>query len=160
MSDRLPDPMDALQSFQDALNHGRILVLPALTDRNLCVHFDRPDENPRLTCVRVDGRVVTAFVEFVVMNRGDIPCFQIGYAVPEAYRNQGRATEIVQAGLTEMQHIFASFIMQAVVGVDNKPSQRVAEHFGTPTATTDEHTGAPVYFYSWLITPIKSDAEL
>jgi hypothetical protein len=27
------------------------------------------------------------------------PCFAIGYAVPEAYRNQGRAREIVKAAL-------------------------------------------------------------
>jgi predicted acetyltransferase len=97
---------------------------------------------------------VTAIVIFAACGTIDgSPCFGIGYAVPEAYRNQGRAKEAVRAALVEMQHgfgrIFPVFYVEAIVGADNKVSQRVAEETisYTSTAVTDQVSGLPAFQY-------------
>ncbi len=61
----------------------------------------------------------------------DLPCFQLGYAVPEKYRAQSRAKKIVTAAIAELQNGLsrngiAGFCIEAVVGTDNEPSMRVA----------------------------------
>jgi hypothetical protein len=32
------------------------------------------------------------------------PCVGIGYAVPEAYQNQGRGKELINAAIADLQH--------------------------------------------------------
>ena len=79
-----------------------------------------------------------------------ITCFGIGYAVPEAYRNQGRAKEVISAAI-RVQHGFGQklpvFYVEAIVGADNKSSQRVAEQVisNTPVAVTDKLSGLPAF---------------
>jgi predicted acetyltransferase len=94
---------------------------------------------------------VTAFVIFGVCEPIDgILCCAIGHAVPEAYRNQGRAKEAVRAALSEMRHLHGHpFYVEAIVGADNKPSQRVAEQVisDTPVAVTDQISGLPAFRY-------------
>ena len=112
------------------------------------------DGTTRFTLVRLDGKTVTAFVVFA--QDGTIegkPCFAIGYAVPEAYRNQGRAKEIVRAALAEMQgafrRLYPEFYVVAIVGADNRFSQRVAELAisNAPVAVTDKISGLPAFQY-------------
>lgn len=150
----MTDPLNALQSFQQELLHGRIQLQRGVLDRDLYVYTDKPNGARRFTYVRLEGKVVTAFVEFVSWEPIEgIPCCAIGYAVPEAYRNQGRAKEAIRAAISEMQnglgkHI-SVFYVEAIVGADNKPSQRVAEQVisNTPVAVTDKISGLPSFQY-------------
>jgi RimJ/RimL family protein N-acetyltransferase len=122
-----------------------------------CTHAyaDNPNGIMRLTYVKLENKTVTALVMFALADRieGD-PCFNIGYAVPEAYRNQGRAKEIIGKAIGEMQNEFcrhgdATFYVEAVVGTDNKPSQRVAEQVisATPDTITDHFSGQSALHY-------------
>lgn len=109
----------------------------------------------RFTYARLEGKTVTAFVEFVSWEPiAGTPHFNKGYAVPEAYRNQGRAKEVIRAAMSEMQHELgrhglAVFYVEAMVGADNKSSQRVAEQVisDTPVAVTDQLSGLPAFQY-------------
>lgn len=98
---------------------------------------------------------MTAFVEFAQCEavEGTL-CSGIGYAVPEAYRNQGRAKDAIRAAVSEMQHGLgrigvSAFYVEAIVGADSKPSQRVAEQVisDTPLAVTDQASGLPAFQY-------------
>lgn len=98
---------------------------------------------------------MTAFVNFADCAPVErIRCFQIGYAVPQAYRRQGQAKDIVRMAISEMQHGFklagvAIFYIEAIVGADNRPSQRVAEQTisATPVRMIDEISGMPAFQY-------------
>src|SRR5882762_5378753 len=103
----MTDPSNALQSFQQALLHGGIQLQRGVLDQDLYVHVDNPNGESRTTYVRLEGRTVTALVVFALCEPIEgTPCFSIGYAVPEAYRNQGRAKEAISAAISEMQHEF------------------------------------------------------
>lgn len=150
----MTDPLNALQSFQQELPRIGMQLRRGELDKNLYVYVDEPDGQRRFTYVRLEGKMVTAFVEFASCEPIEgTPCFAIGYAVPEAYRNQGRAKEAVNAAISEMQHGFGRigmvFYVEAIVGADNKPSQRVAEQFisDTPVAMTDQISGLPAFRY-------------
>ena len=76
------------------------------------------------------------------------PCWALAYAVPEALRGQHRAREIVQAGIAELQNGFKGhphFHVEAVIGVDNLASQRVAANVICREAETiiDSHSNEP-----------------
>lgn len=150
----MTDPSNALQSFQQLLLTGKIQLEPGRLDTNLYSYVDKKDGIARFTLVRLEGKTVTAFVVFA--QDGTIegkPCFAIGYAVPEAYRNQGRAKEIVMAALAEMQgafrRLYPEFYVVAIVGADNKFSQRVAEQVisNAPVAVTDQVSRLPAFRY-------------
>lgn len=147
------DPSDALRSFQNKLSQiplesGRIYP-------DLYVYADQPQGIVRLTYVRLENKIVTAFVNFVQcapINK--IPCFQIGYAVPEPYRNRGLATKTILMAISEMREGFkqtrlSTFYIEAIVEADNKQSQRVAEKAisAKPTAIVDEISGVPAFQY-------------
>ena len=158
----MTDPSNAPQSFQQELLRGGMRLRRGELDKNLYVYVDEPDGQRRFTYVRLDGKTVTAFVEFASCGFIEgTPCFAIGYVVPEPYRNQGRAKEVVGAAIAEMQHGFGRigmiFYVEAIVGADNKHSQRVAEQFvsDTPVAMTDEISGLPAFHYVRRIEPLK-----
>ena len=70
----------------------------------------------------------------------------IGYAVPEAYRNQGRAKEIVNAAISDISaNLDETFFVEAIVGADNIPSQHVAAQVisAESEAVTEQHSGLP-----------------
>src|SRR5882762_3658505 len=150
----MTDPSNALQSFQQLFLTGKIRLEAGRLDTKLYSYINKMDGTTRFTLVRLEGKTVTAFVVFA--QDGTIegkPCFAIGYAVPEAYRNQGRAKEIVRAALAEMQgafrRLYPEFYVVAIVGADNKFSQRVAEQVisDTPVAVTDQVSGLPAFQY-------------
>jgi GNAT acetyltransferase-like protein len=151
----MTDPSTALQSFQQALLHGGIQLQRGVLDPDLYVYVDKPNGETRFTYVRLEGKTVTAFVEFAWCQPIEgTPCLAIGYAVPEAHRKEGRAKEAISAALSEMQHGLGRnglsvFYVEAIVGADNKPSQRVAEQVisDTPLAVTDQTSGLPAFRY-------------
>lgn len=151
----MTDPATALQSFQQALLSGSVHIQPGLVDPKLYVHFDKPNGEPRITYVRLEGETVTAFVEFVPCepingNR----CWNVGYAVPDEYRSQGRAKEIMIAAVSDLREAsdrlgLRVFYVEAIVGIENKPSQRVAEQTisDRPETVTDQVSGLPAFRY-------------
>jgi Acetyltransferase (GNAT) domain len=149
----MTDPLNALVCFQREFKLGRIRVRQCELDRSLYVYDDVAEGTPRSTYVTLEGKAVTALVILGLWEPIDeTPCFCIGYAVPEKYRNQGRATKAVSAAIAELKHaqpVNSPFYVEAIVGADNKPSQRVAEQIisDKPIAMTDEISGLPAFRY-------------
>jgi ribosomal protein S18 acetylase RimI-like enzyme len=61
-----------------------------------------------------------------------LPCFQIGIAVHKAYRRKGLAKRMLASSICEIHDGFRgaghpAFYIEAVVGHDNKASQRLCE---------------------------------
>ena len=145
------DPSSAMQSFQQELLNGRMRLQRGQIDPNLFLHVDTVVGERRLTYVRLEDKTVTALVMFVLSEPVErTACFGIGYAVPETYRNQGRAKEIIKAAIAELQHGLGrngrfEFYVEAIIGAVNVASQRVAEQIISkrPVSVTDQHTGLP-----------------
>jgi hypothetical protein len=151
----MTDPSTAMQSFQQELLRHKPKLRRGELDKDLYVYVDAPHGEPRFTYVRLEGKIVTAFVELAsVAPIEGTTCVALGYAVPEAYRRQGRAKEAVKAALAEMQNGLSRngisvFYVEAIVGADNKASQRVAEQVisDKPVPMTDEISGLPAFRY-------------
>jgi RimJ/RimL family protein N-acetyltransferase len=159
---RMTDPSVGMKSFQQALRRGTIGLHVAKTDPALFVHLDTPNGPPeiRYTYVRLKGKTVTALVIFAAEPpiKGK-PHFSVGYAVPKAFQNQGRGKEIVAAGIADMRaglsrNGFPEFYLDAIVGVDNPASRRIAEQLisDKPKAITEGHSGLPAFKYIRKIT--------
>jgi len=159
------DPHEALMLFQQALFRREIPLQHGTVDRELYCCIDHPDGKARLSYMRIEGETLTALV--MLVENGTIegkPYFQIGYAVPEAYRNHGRAKYAVNAAIADLQYELSrvkvsEFYVEAFVRTDNKASQGVAG--GTistsPVAVTDQVSGLPVLRYARKIES-KADA--
>jgi hypothetical protein len=152
---QMTDPSAALTSFQEVFGTEGIPLQPGVIDPDLFVYRDEPTGSLRFTYVRLDRRTVTALVMFAqVPPLKGLPCFQLGVAVPEKYRAQGRAKEIVIAATAELQNGLgrngvAAFYIEAVVGTDNEPSKRVAAATisANPVPITDKFSGLPALHY-------------
>lgn len=151
----MTDPSIALQSFQQELLRGAIQLQRGVIDPDLYLYVDNPNGETRFTYVKVEGKTVTAFVSLARCEPIEgTPCLAIGYAVPDAYRNQGRAKQAISAAISEMKHGLGRggisvFYVEAIVGADNKSSQRVAEQVisDMPVAVTDQISGLPAFQY-------------
>ena len=146
----MTDPRNALRSFQQEVLLHEPQLKRAVLDPSLYVHIDTPNGEIRVTFVRLEGKTVTALVSFSEGEPIDgIHCYNIGYAVAEAYRNQGRAKEIVTAAITELKGNGHAFYVDAVVAADNIASQRVAEQVisDAPVAMTDGISSLPALRY-------------
>lgn len=151
----MPDLTSTTKSFEQALEIGAITVQKGALDSKLFLHLDKPNGEPRLTYVRLDGKTVTALVMFIQCEpvEGE-RCYNVGWAVPEKFQGQGRAAEAFKAAVNELRHGLArhgasTFYVEAVVDVDNKASQRVAEKVVSPAVktATDSYAGVPVIQY-------------
>lgn len=151
----LPDVGGALSSFQAALLANTIQLQRGELDRDLLVHMDRPNGETRLSYARMEGRTVVVLVQFIPCDpfEGE-PCFNVGWAVAEVFRKQGRAREVVIAALREMRNGFnragmKAFWVEAIVGNENIASQKLAEKvISQPIETsTDRYSGDPIVQY-------------
>jgi RimJ/RimL family protein N-acetyltransferase len=151
----MTDPSAALESFQRAFAAGEIQLRHGEIDPDIFLYADRINDQLRLTYVRLAGRTVTAFVNLTPVNPVEgTPCLQIGCAVPEAYRGQGRAKDAIKAALTELKHGLAranisTFYVEAIVSTDNEASKHVAAATisAAPIAVTDKYSGLPALQY-------------
>lgn len=152
---KMTDPSNALTLFQKALDGREIQLQRGELDLTVYVLLDHPNGEPRFTYATLDGETVTAIAMFVMGGPIDgLPCFQMGYAVPPAYRNQGRAKRLVEKAIAEMKNGFSranirQFHVEAVVGTDNEASQHVAAATisASPTLITDDISGLPALHY-------------
>ncbi|HGK6853664.1 MAG: GNAT family N-acetyltransferase [Gammaproteobacteria bacterium] len=155
---QLTDPMDALVSLQQEVRRG-MTTNPTSQGKDIRVVFDKPNGIARYTYARIEhGRVKAIAILHVHTPIDGIPCFALGYAVPEAYRNRGWAKQIVEAGIQELsaglgRHGVKQFYVEAVVGQDNVASQRVATAVVSSThrESTDQESGLPVFCYARLV---------
>jgi hypothetical protein len=153
----LIDPTPAMVSFEQAVRNGGIRVQQAALDAAVVFYADKvPSGAVRFSYARMSGASVVAFANFVSARHiGRVPVFQVGVAVPEAERGRGRAKHIMGAGIAELKHGLtrahpeAEFFVEAVVGLDNLPSQHVAAAVlsTNPKSITDNVSGLPALHY-------------
>ena len=157
----MTDPSTAMLSFQKALLARRLRLEKGRVTLSVHFHMDQATGKGRFTYVQLDGQTVVAFATFVQNGYfNDRPNFAAGYAVPEAYRNQGRAKSIFRAGIAELQNGFRGhppFYVEAVVSVSNRASLKVAEAVlgGKPEALNDELSGEPALRYAHLFETVS-----
>jgi GNAT superfamily N-acetyltransferase len=157
----MTDPSDALPSFQGAYDAGLLQreLQPGLIDKTLHLHVDKPRGTPRFIYLRIESGVITAIAIIASAELvGDVPCLQIGYAVHEDYRGQGRAKALVKSAIAEFKNGFAGYppiYLEAVIAKSNIPSMKVAETAFASAAEeiTDVFSGVPALLYRDLITP-------
>ncbi|KQW19775.1 hypothetical protein ASC85_07960 [Pseudomonas sp. Root401] len=157
-SQQIADPMDALVSLQREVRRG-MPTHPTGLGSEVRVVLDQPNGVTRYTFARIQHGRVKAIALFVHHEPIDgIACFNIGYAVPEAYRQRGWAKQILEAGIQELsaglgRHGITQFYIEAVVGKENIASQRVASAVlaSEPTEGIDSESGQPVFTYTRLI---------
>lgn len=155
----MTDPMNALISLQNATNNGYNELMPCDPFPDIQVVFDRPNGRDRFTYVNIQSGQIQAFCTFVMVDPiNETPCFNIGYAVPEQYRNCGLAKEIIEKSIAEISNGFARhnikrLYIEAVIGTSNEYSTKLAERFisSTPEECTDSVSGLPALAYSRLI---------
>lgn len=151
----MTDPTHALTSFQHMFSAGLLNLQRGALDRDLYVTLDHPNGIARFTYAHAEGSTVTALAILATSSPVDLlPCFAAGYAVPSAYRNQGRARRLLVSALSELQYGLAranisQFYVEAVVGKNNLASQRVAEEVisSHPKSVTDSVSGLPALQY-------------
>lgn len=151
----MTDPTDSLKGLQKALNDGELSLQSGELDPKLSVLADRPLGKMRMSYARIENGIVTALAVFVLTESVEgLPCFQLGIAVPDALRRQGRAKTIVEAALAEMKNGFCrngipAFYVEAIVGTDNVAYQHVATATlsTTPLSVTDQFSGLPALQY-------------
>jgi RimJ/RimL family protein N-acetyltransferase len=146
------DPMVALKSFQKAYSANDVVVHTCELDKQLQVHLDRPAGEPRYTYARISpGKAIKAVAIFTMADPHEgLPVFQVGYATAQTYRKKGLAKDVVAAGIAELKNGLGrnglrAFYVEAIVGMDNVGSQKVAEAVISkePVRVTDRHSGKP-----------------
>lgn len=153
---QMTDPMSALVQFQEAFEQGLIPVQPGRLDRNLLFAPDTPNGHPRFNYMRADGSTLTVLVMFAQNGLEDgEPVFNIGYAVPEAYRGHGLAKPALTAALAELSAGLVgpgipAIHVEAVIAPDNLASQRVAAAVfdAAPTPIVDSESRLPALHYT------------
>ncbi len=160
------NPMDALKTFEPALRSGEISIQRGEVEPDLFVHLDHPNGEVRVTYARFkngspeNGSVTGLAIIIPAGFEDGLPVFQIGYAVPQNLRKRGNARDVSRAAIAEFRAGMArngitSFRLEAIVGMENLASQKVAESiFGlSKKETVDEHSGEAVLQYIVEIGP-------
>lgn len=159
MSAQMADPYLGMVSFQEALREGILAIGLVSKHHDLYSHFDEPAPGVRrLTYARLneDRKTVKAFLSCVMNGHVDgSPCVAVGYAVPEDMRNQGLAKQVLRDVVQDQIYQAAKMgvrvlYVEAVIDVENLPSQRVAEAvFNVERESIiDSACGRPAYRYT------------
>jgi len=153
---QMTDPHDALVAFQQGLDDGEIPLQQAKEDPDIWICRDQPNGNTRLSYLLVRDRIIVALAMIVHdgFSAGS-PCFGVGYAVHEGYRGKGLGNRIASSATKEFVSGMVgagvkSFFLEAIVGVDNLASRRIAEKIISASARgiTDSVSGLPALLYS------------
>ena len=154
----MTDPLQALVSLQAEVRKG-MPTHPTEKFPSVRVVLDEKSGRVRYTYARIEHGRVKAMAMFVSMDKIDgLGCFQVGYAVPEAYRGRGWAIEILEQGLDELsqglaRHGVKRFYVQAVVGTSNLASIGVATRSlsNAPFSTMDSVSGESALAFTRLV---------
>ncbi len=153
----LTDPMEGLESFQPAFRAKQLHVVKGDLDASIWVHFDEPaDGVHRYSYAKTRGDKVIGLVMVVQVEAIDgLPCFGVGYAVPEDERRKGIAKALLASSIAEFRNGVArnglkDLWFEAVIGVENVASQRVAEAVldVVPSTGEDNISGEPVLVFA------------
>jgi hypothetical protein len=156
----MTDPMAALNSLQRALDNKLVFFQRGKLHRDLQVLLDEPAPGKtRFTYASISNGKVMAIAIFALADPvGGVPCFQLGYAVLESARNGGLGAAIVAKSIEEISNGFKAtplkkFYVEAVVGISNVPSNKIAAKTlaATPTDCTDAFSGEPALQYLRLV---------
>jgi len=155
------DPHMGFVSYQQALLDGSIRPTPCKSHPELFVMQDEPEPGAqRLTYAFNSGTVSKAYAVYTQEDfLNGKPCFGVGYATAEQFRNQGLATEIVMASMKELHQGMArhlrepGFYIEAIVGADNPASQKVASRTlsDSPDSILEDASGLPALHYIKLV---------
>lgn len=152
----MTDPMDGLKSFQKQVKIDGIKLSKGEVHPDVSVHLDYPNGVARLSYALIDNGRVRAFVTYIPGEPyNGLPCFSIGYAVPEKFRNQGLGAEVIEKSIDELKNGYSrngisKFYVEAVVAESNVPSQKLAEKAISPTVDRtghDSYSGEPALTY-------------
>lgn len=149
----MTDPHDALPSLQAAFAAKQLAVQRCTFDRGMWVHQDKINGKVRIAYIRNEDSTVVAFATFVQGQPFEgAPCFDAGWATLTSHRGKGLATRTVKAALVELTEGFrpyGPFWVEAVVGLDNLASQKVAEGAMEVEGEqiTDSVSGLPALMY-------------
>lgn len=152
------DPSTAMESLQKALKQSLSLERCVIAT-NLRMIKDQHGNAHRFSYALIEDKILQAYCAFVTTDPIDgILCFNIGYAVPERFRNQGLATKTLEDSIRELsaglkRANIPQFYIEAIVGKDNVASQKVAERVLTasPKEVVDQTSGEPAFAYHRLI---------
>lgn len=147
------NPMDGLKELQKALDNG-FNVNPCEIYSDLSMVVDTPDNKARITYIKTDSN--NSIISYCVYVSADpvegIPCFNIGYAVPKKYQNEGLGSEIIKKSIDELKNGLKrngrnEFYIEAIIGVDNHVSQKLAQKYISSESkkVTDSYSKQPAY---------------
>ncbi|WP_229711240.1 GNAT family N-acetyltransferase [Agarivorans gilvus] len=148
------NPMNALMSLQTEIFNG-IPLRSCAAHPSLKMFYDQPNGRPRFTFAKVESQLIKAFAVVAITETiQSLPCVNLGYAVPPEYRQQGLGTEIVKLSINELKAEFKrngvnEFYVEAVVGVQNIASQRLAAKLLSANfeKIKDDVSGEDAYYY-------------
>ncbi|MFT8484217.1 MAG: hypothetical protein ABF689_14620 [Gluconobacter cerinus] len=155
----MTDPMEGFITFQPALDAGKITLLPGIVVPNVWVFMDEPNGQKRWTYVRLENNIATCMAVLTPAEPYEGKhVFQLGYAVLEHFRGQGKAKDISRAAITELTTGFAknglnSLYIEIVVGRDNPASIAVAQSLVKvkPKEISDKISGLPALQFMQII---------
>jgi hypothetical protein len=156
----MTDPMAAFKSLQQAIDSRLVAFQRCKVHHDLQVLLDEPAPGKtRFTYAKISNGKVMAIAMFALTDPvSGVLCFQLGYAVRESTRNSGLGAAIVKESIEEISSGFKAtplqrFYVEAVVGVSNIPSNKIAAKIlsSAPTECTDVLSGEPALQYLRLI---------
>lgn len=127
----MTDPNEGLISFISAFNAGEIIPAKCTLHDDLYVLQDDANGTPRLTYALIEEGAVKGIAVYVLAEPVEgIPCFALGYAVSEKFRNQGIGSIMVKKSLEEIHKGFKkhipTFYVEAVISRSNVASNQIA----------------------------------
>lgn len=155
----MTDPMTSFRSFQSAFVEGLISPQECRLGQNLYMLQDDANGSLRMTYAKILNRKVIAAVSFVLVEPlNGTPCFACGYSVDPEHRNQGVGTALMEESIAEItrgfgQHVDGQFYIEAVVGVENLPSNKIARKIleDVENQVVDQVSGEDAFRYVRLI---------
>jgi len=154
---KIVDPHVGFVSFQQALREGTITPTLCKGHSDLYMMMDEPEQGvQRLTYAVISGNLAKAYAVYIqAEDLEGHPCFGIGYATDEHYRNQGIATALISASMAELYKGIAPYLrkpgiyVEAIVSVANLASQSVAYRTLStkPEQIKDSVSGEPALHY-------------
>ncbi|WP_078802579.1 GNAT family N-acetyltransferase [Pseudomonas fluorescens] len=157
----MTDPTVGMNNLQRAITKNNVVLTKGEIYPDLQMLVDHPAPGEvRVTYAKVLHGRIRGYVVFVKAQPFEgVPCFSIGYAVPEKFRKHGVGTEVVEKGIRELRNGMArnglrQFYIEAIVDKNNIASQRLAVKVIAMEAdrnVIEKESGKPAVVYMRLI---------